>query len=280
MVNSIDQTLGPNTLGAKNRICAATAHEEGEKMEFQNKVVFLTGSGGGIGLAIAQALIRQNASVAMIDVKPQPDNIPEGPGQFLYLECDLTNEEMVKAAVGATIEHFGAIHHLVNVAGVLWFDKDKSGLEIDLSVWDQVFDINLKSMVHTTRHIVPHMRDAGGGAMVHFSTIQCLRGDAAPQDAYQASNAGVVAYSKSLAIQLGSVGIRSNVILPGPVASPMQARWDLDPDAAKAVADVIPLGRLGRVEDMAEACLFLLSDRAAFISGTELIVDGGLMARP
>ena len=249
-------------------------------MEFQDKVVFLTGSGGGIGLAIARALIRQNAFVAMIDVKPQPDNLPEGPGQFLYIKCDLTNDEMVKDAVQATIEHFGAIHHLVNVAGVLWFGKDKTGLEIDLSVWDQVFDINLKSMVRTTRHIVPHMRDAGGGAMVHFSTIQCLRGDAAPQDAYQASKAGVVAYSKSLAIQLGSVGIRSNVILPGPVVSPMQTRWELDPDSAKTVADVIPLGRLGRVEDMAEACLFLLSDRASFISGTELIVDGGLMARP
>ena len=249
-------------------------------MECQDKVVFLTGSGGGIGLAIAQALIRQNASVAMIDVKGQPDDLPEGPGQFLYLKCDLTNDEMVKAAVQTTIEHFGAIHHLVNGAGVLWFEKDKSGLEIDLSVWDQVFDINLKSMVHTTRHVVPHMRVAGGGAMVHFSTIQCLRGDAAPQDAYQASKAGVVAYSKSLAIQLGSAGIRSNVILPGPVVSPMQARWERDPSAAKAVADVIPLGRLGRVEDMAEACLFLLSDRAAFISGTELIVDGGLMALP
>ena len=113
-------------------------------MEFQDKVVFLTGSGGGIGLAIAQALIRQNASVAMIDVKAQPDDLPEGPGQFLYLKCDLTNDEMVKAAVQTTIEHFGAIHHLVNGAGVLWFEKDKSGLEIDLSVWDQVFDINLK----------------------------------------------------------------------------------------------------------------------------------------
>ena len=228
-------------------------------MEFQDKVVFLTGSGGGIGLAIAQALIRQNASVAMIDVKAQPDDLPEGPGQFLYLKCDLTNDEMVKAAVQTTIEHFGAIHHLVNGAGVLWFEKDKSGLEIDLSVWDQVFDINLKSMVHTTRHVVPHMRDAGGGAMVHFSTIQCLRGDAAPQDAYQASKAGVVAYSKSLAIQLGSAGIRSNVILPGPVVSPMQARWERDPSAAKAVADVIPLGRLEVgaqcVGDRQESCL-------------------------
>ena len=213
-------------------------------------------------------------------LNPSQTIYPQARGSFLYLTCNLTDDEMVKSAVQTTVDLFGTIHHLANVAGVLWFEKDRSGLDIDLAVWDQVFDINLKSMVHTTRHVVPHMRQAIGGSMVHFSTIQCMRGDTAPQDAYQASKAGVVAYSKSLAIQLGSAGIRSNVILPGPVISPMQARWDLDPTGVKAVANAIPLGRLGRVEDMAQACLFLLSDKAAFISGTELIVDGGLLARP
>jgi NAD(P)-dependent dehydrogenase (short-subunit alcohol dehydrogenase family) len=192
----------------------------------------------------------------MIDIKPQPDNIPSETGQFLYVTCDLTNDDMVKSAVQATVDRFGTIHHLANVAGVPWFEKDRSGLEIDFAVWDQVFAINLKSMVHTTRHVVPHMRQAIGGSMVHFATIQYLRGDIAPQDTYQASKASVIAYSKSLAIQLGSAGICSNVILPGPVASPMQARWELDPAGAKAVADVIPLGRIGQVEDMAQACLF------------------------
>jgi NAD(P)-dependent dehydrogenase (short-subunit alcohol dehydrogenase family) len=160
----------------------------------------LTGAGGGIGLAIALALIRKITTVAMIDVKPQPDDIPTGPGKFIYLTCDLANDEMVKATVQTTMLKFGKIHHLVNVAGVLWFDKDKSGLEIDLSVLDKVFKIYLKSMVHTTRHILPHIRNAGDGAMFHFSTIQCLGGYTAPQDAYQASKGGILAYSKSLAI--------------------------------------------------------------------------------
>ena len=98
----------------------------------------------------------------MIDIKPQPDNIPSKTGQFLYVTCDLTNDDMVKSAVQATVDRFGTINHLANVAGVLWFEKDRSGLEIDLAVWDQVFAINLKSMVHTTRHVVPHMRQAIG----------------------------------------------------------------------------------------------------------------------
>ena len=111
--------------------------------------------------------------------------------------------------------------------------------------------------------------------MVHIATIQCLRGDVAPQDAYQASKAGVTALSKSLAVQLAGDRIRSNVIHPGPTLSPMQQRWYDDPQAAVRVAGEIPLGRLGMPEDIARATLFLLSDEASYITGTDLIVDGG-----
>lgn len=249
-------------------------------MSFKGKTAFVTGAAGGMGLQIAHDLIAKGANVAMIDVKPTPDCIPMGDGNFIYIKCELTDDAAVKAAVDQTVEAFGTIDYLTNVAGVLWFDKDKSALEMDMDVWDQVFQINLKSMVHTTRHIAPHMKTAGGGAMVHFSTIQCLRGDDAPQDAYQASKAGVIALSKSLAIQLGAANIRSNAILPGPVHSPMQARWDDDYKTINRIADAVPLGRIGQVQDMANACLFLLSDKASFITGTELVVDGGLLAKP
>jgi len=218
----------------------------------------------------------------MFDIKPKPkpDEIPGSAEQSLYVQADLTDEPAVAAAVEEAVDSFGGIDYLANVAGALWFDRDKSALEMDLDVWDQVMAINLKSMVHTARHIVPHMRKRGGGAMVHFSSTQCLRGDAAPQDAYQAAKAGVVAFSKSLAIQLAGDGIRSNVIYPGPSESPMQDRWQANPDARVATAKAIPLGRVGTVEDMSNACLFLLSDKASFITGTELLVDGGLLARP
>jgi NAD(P)-dependent dehydrogenase (short-subunit alcohol dehydrogenase family) len=249
-------------------------------MSFTGKTAFVTGAGGGMGLHIASDLMAAGANVAMIDVKPQPDCIPRGAGNFIYLKCDLSDETAVKVAVAQTVEAFGGIDLLANVAGVLWFDRDASALTMDMDVWDTVFRINLKSMVHTSRHIAPHMKVAGGGVMVHFSTIQCLRGDDAPQDAYQASKAGVIALSKSLAIQLAGANIRSNVILPGPVHSPMQTRWDGNVAALDTLSQAIPLGRVGQVADMANACLFLLSNKAGFITGTELIVDGGLLARP
>ncbi|RLA04909.1 MAG: short-chain dehydrogenase [Gammaproteobacteria bacterium] len=249
-------------------------------MNFAGKVAFVTGAGGGMGFRIASDLLNAGARVLMFDIKPRPDEIPGNPEQSLYVQADLTDDLAVAAVVEKAVALFGGIDYLANVAGALWFDRDKSALEMDLDVWDQVMAINLKSMVHTARHIVPHMRKRGGGAMVHFSSTQCLRGDAAPQDAYQAAKAGVVALSKSLAIQLAGDGVRSNVIYPGPSESPMQDRWQANPDARAATANAIPLGRVGTVEDMSNACLFLLSDRASFITGTELLVDGGLLARP
>ena len=249
-------------------------------LDFAEKVAFVTGAGGGMGFRIASDLINAGARVLMFDIKPRPDEIPGNPEQSLYVQADLTVESAVAAAVEEAVDLFGGIDYLANVAGALWFDRDKSVLEMDLAVWDQVMAINLKSMVNTARHIVPHMQQRGGGAMVHFSSTQCLRGDPAPQDAYQAAKAGVVALSKSLAIQLAGEGIRSNVIYPGPSESPMQDRWQANPDARVATANAIPLGRVGTVEDMSNACLFLLSNKASFITGTELLVDGGLLAKP
>ncbi len=248
--------------------------------EFDRKVAIVTGAGGGMGLKIAQDLLDGGASVLMLDVKPRPETIDAANDNSLYVELDLTDEAAVAAAVATAAERFGGIDYLANVAGVLWFDRDTSALDIDLEVWEQVMTINLKSMVHTVKHAVPLMRRRGGGAMVHFSSTQCLRGDPAPQDAYQAAKAGMVALSKSLAIQLAGEGIRSNVIFPGPCESPMQQRWQDNPAQREGTAAAIPLGRVGRVEDMSNACLFLLSERASFITGTELLVDGGLQALP
>lgn len=245
-------------------------------MRFDGKVALVTGAGGGMGLAIARDLIAEGARVAAIDLKPPPDGLADE--RLLYHQGDVSDPAEVAAVVEGAVARWGRLDLLANVAGVLWFDRDRSLLDIELAVWERVIAINLKGVMLASRAAVPHMRRAGGGAMVHFSTIQCLRGDDRPQDAYQASKAGVIALSKSLAIQLAAERIRSNVILPGPTLTPMQARWS---DEARAgVAAAVPLGRVGTAADMSAACRFLLSDEASFITGTELIVDGGLTARP
>ncbi|MBT5414315.1 MAG: SDR family oxidoreductase [Rhodospirillaceae bacterium] len=249
-------------------------------MSFMGKAAIVTGAGGGMGRTIVEQLCAQGADILMIDVKEPPEPMPAGPGRADYARIDLTDAGAVEAAIRSFHESRGRLDHLVNTAGVLWFDRDRSVVEIDLDVWDRVMAINLKSAVHTVRAAVPAMRATGGGSMVHFSTIQCLRGDTKPQDAYQASKAALVALSKSIAIQFAGDQIRSNVIYPGPTMTPMQARWEGDEATQTQVAASIPLGRIGRPEDQAAACLFLLSDAASFVTGTELIVDGGVSALP
>jgi NAD(P)-dependent dehydrogenase (short-subunit alcohol dehydrogenase family) len=246
--------------------------------EFANKSAFVAGGGGGMGLAIANALIAEGCRVGIADLKARPHNVIEGTGENLYFEGDLSEQSFVETAINETATTFGGLDFLVNTAGVLWLDRDTSVTNMDMDVWDRVMAINLKSFALTARYAVPHMK-VRGGAMVHFSSIDATGGDALCQDAYGASKAAVIRLAKSLAIQFAADGIRSNVILPGPTMSPMQERWHDDSEAQKRVAGFVPLGRLGAVEDMSDACLFLLSDKARFITGAELPVDGGITAQ-
>ena len=246
-------------------------------MGFAGKSALVTGAGGGMGLAIAEALLAEGAHVALVDLKPPAKTLGS---KALYLQGDVSDEAFVAEAFARTHAATGRLDYLVNAAAVLWFDRDKSAVEMTVADWNRIMAINLTAAVLTVRHAVPLMKAASGGAMVHVSSIQCLRGDPAPQDAYQASKAGLIALSKSMAIQYAKDGIRSNALLPGPTMSPMQARWEGKPEAQARVAERIPLGRLGTVADQANACLFLLSDRASFITGIELIVDGGVTALP
>jgi NAD(P)-dependent dehydrogenase (short-subunit alcohol dehydrogenase family) len=246
--------------------------------DFSKKAAVVTGAGGGMGEAVALALANSGALVTAIDVKPCPESLAALELSVSYAQGDLRDEAFVEETIAGSFARNGQLDYLVNVAGVLWFGRDKSLLDMDLSVWDEVVDINLKSMVLTSRAAVPFMRRTGSGAMVHVSTIQWMRGDLKPQDAYQASKAAVCAVSRSLAMQLAADGIRSNTICPGPTLTPLQARWNTD-EIRREVADYVPLKRIGTPEDMANAALFLLSAGASFITGVDLIVDGGVLLR-
>ncbi len=247
-------------------------------MSFEGKSAAVTGAGGGMGLNIARDLLAAGANVTCLDLKAQPDGLDGGPGQALYLQGDLTDEAFVADAFARTQEANGRLDYLVNAAAVLWFGRDVSLVDVDLEIWDRVIDIDLKAVMLTARHAVPLMRAGGGGAMVHVSSTQSLRGDPKPQDAYTAAKAAIIGLSKSLAVQYAADGIRSNVLVPGATDSPMQDRWKGDPDLKQATAAGVPLGRVGTPQDMANAVLFLLSDKASYITGTELVVDGGSLA--
>lgn len=244
--------------------------------DFSSRVAVVTGAGGGMGEEIAHAILKAGGAIIAMDVKDRPARLDHE--NCLYAQGDLTDAGYVTRTIDAGAARFGRIDYLANVAGVLWFGRDVSLLDIDLDLWDEVFAINLKSMVHTARAAVPHMKAAGGGAMVHISSTQCLRGDAVPQDAYSTAKAGVGALSRSLAMQLAPDRIRSNTIYPGSTHTPLQARWDSKEKLAEA-GSCVPLGRVGTAPELAAAALWLLSDGASYVTGADLVVDGGLLLR-
>lgn len=255
-------------------------------MSFDGTSALVTGAAGGMGLVIARDLLAAGARVTLTDIKPLPDGSDLG-AAARFVAGDITDPAFTQELARAAFDHGGGrLDHLVNAAGLLWFGRDMSLVEMELPVWEQVMAVNLNGVMLTARAAVPLMKATGpakaasGGAMVHIASIQALRGDDRPQDAYQAAKAGVIALSKSLAIQFAADGIRSNSLLPGGALTGMQQRWLDDPGALAAAAASVPLGRIGSAQDMADATLFLLSEKAAFITGTELIVDGGTTALP
>ena len=247
------------------------------KLIFKGKVAVVTGGSGGIGLDVSKKLAKLKIKVLILDInKP---NISKN--KFIYFEkVDLSNENEINQAINKFIKKEKRIDYIVNAAGVLWFDKDIGLEKIKNDIWDKVFRINLKSMLIVIKKILPNMKKNKFGSIVNISSIDALSGDDKPQEAYGASKAAMIRLSKSIAIQYANKNIRSNSILPGPVETPMQKRWKKNPNAKKNLTKIIPLQRVGKPENIADTVLFLLSEQSCFITGTEIIVDGGLKARP
>jgi 3-oxoacyl-[acyl-carrier protein] reductase len=251
-----------------------------DPLDFSGRAALVTGAGGGMGLKVAQNLLKMGADVLMFDLKPRPEEIDGGPGKATYLSIDITDEQAVAAAIEAFVRRTGRIDFVGNIAGVNMWDRDGSIVDGQREAWDRTIDVNLTAMRHTLRHAIPVMIRSGGGSAVNVSSIQCVRGDPMPQDAYQVSKAGVLALSRSVAIQFADKGIRSNAILPGVVTTPMQARLDNNVDMRNLVSSMVPLQRLGNPQDIANLCVFLFSDLSSFITGTEIVIDGGMLAVP
>ena len=249
------------------------------KLSFKGKTAIVTGASGGMGLVTVDRLIQNGTKVLMLDIKEPPKKYIKN-SKIEFKKIDLTNFSYLKEIINSFYKKNKSIDYLVNTTGVLWFDKDISVSNIDITIWDKVFDINLKTMVYLSKLIIPKMKKNKFGSMVHISSVDALSGDSKPQDAYGASKAAMIRLSKSLAIQFANQNIRSNCILPGAVETPMQNRWKKNPKAKKNLAKLIPLQRIGRPEDVANAILFLLSDESQYITGTELIVDGGITSKP
>ena len=247
---------------------------------YKGKNAIITGASGGMGLEISRMLSENNINVLMLDLKSPSKNFLTENINCIFKKVDVTNLNKLKSAIKTFYKRNKSIDYLVNTTGVLWFNKDVSVTHIKSEIWDKVFEINLKSMMHLSKIIIPIMKKNNFGSMVHISSIDALSGDNRPQDAYGSSKAAMIRLSKSLAIQFASNNIRSNIILPGPIETGMQKRWKKNPKTKKNLEKFIPLQKVGKPEDISNACMFLLSEQSNYITGTEIIVDGGITSKP
>jgi NAD(P)-dependent dehydrogenase (short-subunit alcohol dehydrogenase family) len=249
----------------------------------KGKVALITGAGMGMGREASVLFAEEGARVVVADINAKAaaetvDLVGKAGGQAVAVTGDVAVEADVKRMVEEGVGAFGALHVLYNNAGVLWKDKDRGVLETDGTQWDRVMGINLKSVFWVTKHGIPHLRAAGGGSIILIGSVSALAGFTRAQDAYTAAKGGLISLNKSLAIQFAKDGIRSNVIHPGIVETPLQAPYLTDELRAEFKTG-IPLGRIGQPRDIAYAALFLASDESSFMTGAEMIVDGGFMAQ-
>jgi NAD(P)-dependent dehydrogenase (short-subunit alcohol dehydrogenase family) len=242
---------------------------------FAGRAAIVTGAGGGSGLEIARRLAAEGASVIAIDIKERPDDLP---GDCAFLQGDVTDLALPDRAVEHARREYGGLDYLVNAAGVAWFGRDGSVVGIDDEVWSRVLEINLTAPMRFARASAPALRERRG-AMVHVASVAGLRGMDDPLDAYQVSKAGLVSLSRGLAMALAADGVRSNTVCPGAIDTPILAGiYAEDPARRDRMVARTPLRRLGTPADVAEACLYLLSDAASFLTGVDLPIDGGWLS--
>lgn len=243
------------------------------------RVAIVTGGGSGIGLAIGERLARDGAAVAIFDrdgasAEEAAAKITASGGTAISVTVDVTDRAAVDAGVAAVTEQLGAPTILVNNAGIQGF---KRFLNIKPEVWDQTLTVNLTGTFHCCQAVIPHMVEAGWGRIVNISSSSAQSGQPLMAH-YVASKAGVIGLTKSLALEFGAAGITVNTIPPGFIDTPMlrdsEAKGFLGRPVEEHAAQT-PVGRIGRPEDIAAACAFLVSEDASYITGQIVGVNGG-----
>jgi NAD(P)-dependent dehydrogenase (short-subunit alcohol dehydrogenase family) len=249
-------------------------------MRLEGKVALISGGARGMGAAEARLFAREGARVAVGDLLVEEgarleSEIAEAGGDCIFIRLDVTSEESWANAVELTVSRYGRLDVLVNNAGIY----QKARVEdTTLEGWDRVMAINAAGPFLGTKAAVPAMRDSGGGSIVNISSTAGLVGSL-HSTAYTASKGAVRLLTKATCIQYAGDGIRANSVHPGPIDTDMLASVYSDPEERRLRVSRIPMGREGTVDEVAYGVLFLASDESSFMTGSELVIDGGATAQ-
>ncbi len=250
-------------------------------MRLADKVTIITGGGGGMGRVAARMFAAEGARVVVAEYgeaagQETVELIRGEGGEATFVRADVSKEADAKAMVDHAVATYGRLDCLYNNAGVMP-EADHSVVDTEVDVWDQVMAVNVRGVYLGCKYAIPAMEAAGGGSIINIASFVAILGCSVPQDAYTASKGAVLSLTRSLAVQFGPKGIRTNAICPGPIETPLLMEWLVKDEAAKQLRLARnPTGRFGKPEEIVHMAVYLASDESRFTNGASLVVDGGI----
>lgn len=251
-------------------------------MRLRDKITLITGAGGGIGRETALRFASEGARVVAVDVneaagRETVDVVRASGGEIVFVPADVTKPDQCEAMIAASEREFGKLDVLFNNAGIM-DSADGNAETTEVDVWERTMQVNLRGVFLGCKYGIPALKRSGGGSIINTASFVAVLGAATPQLAYTASKGGVLAMTRELAVIHARENIRVNALCPGPLRTEMLMKF-LDTDEKKQRRLVhIPMGRFGEAKEMAHAALFLASDESSYVTGSQLLVDGGITA--
>jgi NAD(P)-dependent dehydrogenase (short-subunit alcohol dehydrogenase family) len=250
-------------------------------MRLQDKVAVITGAGGGMGRTAAQMFAAEGARVVVAEFLEAAGRetvrlIESAGGKATFVRTDVSSEADAKGMIDHAVATYGRVDVLYNNAGIMP-EADHSVIDTAVDVWDQVMAVNVRGTFLGCKYAIPVMVEQGSGSVINVSSFVAILGCSNPQDAYTASKGAVLALSKSLAVQFGPRGVRTNAICPGPVETPLLMDWLVKDEEAKRIRLARnPTGRFGKPEEIVYMAMYLASDESRWTNGAAMVVDGGI----
>ena len=250
-------------------------------MRLQDKVAIITGAGSGMGRVAAQLFAGQGARVVVAEFDEAAGAetvrlVEDAGGRASFVRTDVADEASARAMVDHAVATYGRVDVLYNNAGVMP-EADHSVIDTDVATWDRVMAVNVRGVFLGCKYAIPPMVEQGSGSIINIASFVALVGCSVPQDAYTASKGALLALTRSLAVQFGPKGIRTNAICPGPVETPLLMDWLVKDEEAKRIRLARnPTGRFGKPEEIVSMAIYLASDESRWTNGASLVVDGGI----